>query len=191
VDTLKLAQPPSTAQTGVWIGIAAVAMSFAAYTSALIVRQGGATDWQHFRLPPILYPNTLVLLASSGTLEYGRRLILQEAPWRTASTSKGRAWVLLTLVLGLLFVMGQVFAWRDLAAQGLFLRTNPSSAFFYVFTGLHALHLLGGVAALAYVLGRHRSTAWPSMSALEATSLYWHFMDVLWLYLLVLLVLRF
>jgi cytochrome c oxidase subunit 3 len=176
----------------VWIGIAAITMSFAAYTSALIVRQGSAPDWQHFRLPPILYLNTLVLLASSATLERGRRLILKEGSWRTASASQGPAWLLLTLVLGLLFIAGQVFAWRDLAAQGLFLATNPSSAFFYVFTALHALHLLGGVTALGYVLGRlHAFPVGPPMGALDATSLYWHFMDVLWLYLLAVLALWF
>jgi cytochrome c oxidase subunit 3 len=192
VATLKLTRPASPARTGVWIGIAAITMSFAAYTSALIVRQGAASDWQHFRLPPILYLNTLLLLASSGALERGRRLILKEAPWRTALVSQGPAWLLLTLVLGLLFIAGQVFAWRDLAAQGLFLATNPSSAFFYVFTGLHALHLLGGVTALGYVLVRLRaSPVWPPMGALDATSLYWHFMDVLWLYLLAVLALWF
>jgi cytochrome c oxidase subunit 3 len=176
----------------VWIGIAAITMSFAAYTSALIVRQGASPDWQHFKLPPILYLNTLLLLASSGTLERGRKRILKEALWRTASASQAPAWLLLTLVLGLLFIAGQVFAWRDLAAQGLFLATNPSSAFFYVFTGLHALHLLGGVTALGYVLVRLRvSPAGPPMGALDATSLYWHFMDVLWLYLLAVLALWF
>jgi cytochrome c oxidase subunit 3 len=158
-------------------------MSFAAYTSALIVRQGASPDWQHFRLPPILYLNTLLLLASSGTLERGRR---------TATAPQGPAWLLLTLVLGLLFVAGQVFAWRDLAAQGLFLNTNPSSSFFYVFTALHALHLLGGVTALGYVLARlYASASWPALSVLDATSLYWHFMDVLWLYLLAVLALWF
>ena len=190
--TLNLTQPPSPARTGVWIGIAAITMSFAAYTSALIVRQGATPDWQHFRLPPILYLNTLLLLASSVTLDRGRRLILKETPWRTASASQGRPWLLLTLMLGLLFIVGQLLAWRDLDAQGLFLATNPSSAFFYVFTELHALHLLGGVTALGYVLVRlHASTAWPPMGALDATSLYWHFMDVLWLYLLAILVLWF
>jgi cytochrome c oxidase subunit III len=115
-------------------------------------------------------------------------VILREAPWRTAAASGGPAWLRLTLGLGLLFIGGQVLAWRDLAAQGLFLATNPSSAFFYVFTALHALHLLGGIAALGYVLIRlHRSATWPSAGALDATSLYWHFMDVLWLYLLVVL----
>jgi cytochrome c oxidase subunit III len=85
-----------------------------------------------------------------------------------------------------------VLAWRDLAAQGLFLATNPSSAFFYVFTALHALHLLGGLTALGYVLVRlHTSAAWPPAGALDATLLYWHFMDVLWLYLLVVLALWF
>jgi cytochrome c oxidase subunit 3 len=151
----------------VLIGIAAITMSFAACTSALSVGQGWAPEWLHLRLPTFLYLNTLLLLASSGTLEHGRRLILKEAPWRTASASQGPAWLLLTLVLGLLFIAGQVFAWRDLAAQGLFLATNPSSAFFYVFTALHALHLLGGVTALGYVLGRLRaSPGWHPMSSL-------------------------
>lgn len=183
MTTLKLTRPPSPARTGVWIGIAAVTMSFAAYTSALIVRQGATPDWQHFKLPLILYPNTLLLLASSATLERGRR---------TISTSQGQAWLVLTLGLGLLFIAGQVVAWRDLAVQGLFLDTNPSSSFFYIFTALHALHLLGGITALGYVLTRiYRSAAGPPVGALDATSLYWHFMDVLWLYLLAVLVLWF
>jgi cytochrome c oxidase subunit 3 len=190
--TLKLTRPLSPAQTGVWIGIGAITMSFAAYTSALIVRQGASPDWQHFRLPPVLYLNTLLLLASSGTLERGRRLLHREVPWRAASAAQGPAWLLLTLVLGLLFIAGQVLAWRDLARQGLFLATNPSSSFFYVFTALHALHLLGGVAALGYILVRlHASAAWTPLNAVDATSLYWHFMDVLWLYLLAVLALWF
>ena len=131
-------------------------------------RHGGPAglggDWQHFQLPPILYLNTVLLLASSGTLELGRRRIqwsrLQAASeaGRTPTSHPGTGWLYGTLALGLLFIAGQVLAWRDLAAQGLFLATNPSSAFFYVFTALHALHLLGGVAALAYVVGRvHRA----------------------------------
>jgi cytochrome c oxidase subunit 3 len=181
---LKRTAPASAVRTGVWIGIAAITMSFAAYTSALVVRQGAAPDWRHFRLPPILFLNTPLLLASSGTLELGRRRISREAP-------QGVHWLFLTLGLGLLFVAGQVAAWRELATQGLFLSTNPSSAFFYVLTALHALHLLGGVAALGYILVRlHRSTAWPSQAALGAAALYWHFMGVLWLYLLLVLALR-
>jgi cytochrome c oxidase subunit 3 len=92
-------------------------------------------------------------------------------------------------VLGVGFLLGQVLAWRQLAEQGIYLATNPSSSFFYVFTATHGLHLLGGVAALAYAamavrLGRGIETR---RMVLEVTALYWHFMGVLWIYILGLL----
>jgi cytochrome c oxidase subunit III len=172
-------RPASQAsRTGVWIAIGAISMSFAALTSAMVVRQGAAPDWRHFHLPQILYLNTLVLLASSGTLEWS---------WRR-SDLRG---LYVTLGLGLLFVAGQVVAWRQLAAQGLFLRTAPSSAFFYVLTALHGLHVIGGLGGLAYVLHRLRQRIdGRSRAALGAATLYWHFMGGLWLYLFVLLVTR-
>jgi cytochrome c oxidase subunit III len=189
---LRLAPAPSPARTGVWIGIAAIAMSFAAYTSAFVVRRGGAPDWQHLSLPPILYLNTLVLLASSMTLERGRRLLTADAQWRTAATSRAPGWLRLTLGLGLLFLLGQLIAWRQLAAQGLYLSSGPSSGFFYLLTALHGLHLLGGIIALIYAMHRVRLPApvLPS-GVVDATALYWHFMDGLWLYLLLLLILTF
>jgi cytochrome c oxidase subunit 3 len=190
--TLRLTRPPSPARTGVWVGIAAIAMSFAAYTSAFVVRQGGAQDWQHITLPPILYLNTLVLLASSATLERGRRLMEADAQWRTPATSRGMNWLRITLELGVLFLAGQIVAWRQLAAEGLYLSTSPSSGFFYVLTALHGLHLLGGIAAVLYALRRLRVSApVPPTGVLDATAVYWHFMDVLWVYLLLLLVLGF
>lgn len=190
-----MTSPASSARTGVWVGIAAITMSFAAYTSALVVRQGTG-DWQHFRLPGILYGNTLLLLASSAALELGRAGIRRS--WldtlvaaQPRSSPRGIGWLYAALTLGLLFIGGQAVAWRDLAGQGLFLATNPSSSFFYVFTALHALHLVGGMAALGYVLNRlPRRASGPSDDLLGAAALYWHFMDVLWLYLLLVLVLR-
>jgi len=181
----------------VWIGIATITLSFAAYTSAMIVRQGSGADWQHVVLPRILYFNTVLLLASSATLEVGRRRL--EVDWALeaiegragAFSSPGVVWLWATMVLGLLFIAGQVIAWRSLAAHGLFLASNPASDFFYVFTALHALHLLGGVTALGYVLVRLRAAgAGAPRTALGAASLYWHFMDVLWLYLLLVLTTR-
>lgn len=170
------------ARTGVWIGIAAIVLMVAAFTGALVVRRT-QSDWIHFRLPPIVYVNTLVLLVSSAALERARI----GAP----GTAQLRRWLSITLALGLLFVVGQVLAWRNLVAQGLFLATSPSSAFFYVLTALHGLHLLGGVAALAYVLGRTRRAAdRGAAGALDAAALYWHFLAVLWLYLLLLLTLQ-
>jgi cytochrome c oxidase subunit 3 len=198
MNAISMKAPMSTARTGVWIGIATITMSFAAYTSALMVRQSASPDWRHFSLPPVLYLNTLLLLASSATLDAGRRRLL--AGWGGTggvaaavgpAGSRAPGWLYLTLGLGLLFIAGQLLAWRQLAAQGLYLATNPSSAFFYIFTALHALHLLGGIAALVYLLGRlRRAAGWPPAGALGATTLYWHFMGVLWLYLLLVLALR-
>ena len=184
--------PLAPAQTGVWLAIGTICMSFAALTSAMVVRQGAAPDWRHFHLPYLLYVNTLVLLASSGTLEWSRRRIAA-VPVGAARLPglDGLAGVYFTLVLGLLFVTGQVIAWRQLTAQGLFLATAPSSAFFYVFTALHGLHVVGGLVALSYVLRRLRRIAGPvPRVALRAAALYWHFMGALWLYLLAILATR-
>ena len=172
------------AETGVWVAIATISMSFAALTSAMVVRASAAPDWQHFRLPPIVYFNTFVLLSSSITLATARRRIT------AVSALEGLRGLYLTLGLGLLFVTGQVVAWRQLAAQGLFLATSPSSAFFYLFTALHGLHVVGGLAGLMYVLQRLRRVGPVPTTALGAAALYWHFMDVLWLYLLVILIIR-
>lgn len=187
----------NVARTGVWVGIGAIAMSFAAYTSAMVVRAGSSPEWQHFRIPSILYLNTLVLLVSSVTLESGRRKIatlVDHPDWSGSAQqelrSAGLSRLYVTLALGLMFLVGQCFAWRDLAGQGLFLATNPSSAFFYVFTVAHALHLLGGLAGLANAVRRASASVGPApANALSAVALYWHFMGVLWLYLLVVLAL--
>lgn len=178
---------PAASKTGVWVGIAAITMSFAALTSALVVRQGSATDWRHFIFPSVLYLNSLLLVGSSVTLELARRRFSKLPLLRPgeAPTSTLR-WLYSTFALGLLFVCGQYIAWLQLKAQGLYLATNPSSSFFYVLTGVHALHVLGGLCGLLYVASKLRRSVL-RRSTLDAASHYWHFMDVLWLYLFLLL----
>lgn len=196
----RVAPHAAPATTGVWVGVATISMSFAAYTSALIVRQGTGTDWLHFHLPVVLYVNTAVIIASSATLEYARRNHTPRAlaggsdviplPGPASTTAR---WLGYTFLLGLLFVAGQLLAWRQLAAQGLFLATNASSAFFYILTALHGVHLFGGLCALLYVRRRLRRGALAGVGggpALAAASLYWHFMAVLWVSILLLLVVR-
>ena len=179
-------RPPESAQTGIWVALAAITMSFAALTSALVVRQGAGMDWRHITLPPILYLNTLVLLASSGTLELARRRVAGYARGIESQIAVPMRWLVITLSLGLLFVAGQYLAWLRLSSEGLYLATNPSSSFFYVFTGVHAVHLLGGLGGLVYIISKlKRSTL--RRSTFVAASQYWHFMDLLWLYLLLLL----
>ena len=185
---LRVAQEyaPPPASTGVWVFVAGVSMTFAALTSALVVRKGGAVEWRHFTLPYILYLNTVVLLASSLTLEISRRRVAAFMGGVKATTSNPARWLYATLSLGLLFLAGQYLAWRELSAQGLYLATNPSSSFFYVFTAAHALHLLGGLYAITRVI-RKLNQHVLRRATLDATAHYWHFMDVLWIYLLVLL----
>jgi cytochrome c oxidase subunit 3 len=172
----RVAGHVEASRSGIWVGIFAIIMSFAALTSALLVRQGSG-EWSHIVIPPILYANTATLLLSSFTMEMSRRALA-----RSASVS---TWLGITLLLGLSFVAGQYLAWRHLAAQGLYLATNSNSSFLYVFTGMHALHLLGGIAVLVYLLGRiiggHASLR---HHLLDNTAVYWHFMGGLWLYLL-------
>jgi len=177
---------PPPASTGIWVALAAISMSFAALTSALVVRKGGALDWRHFTLPSILYLNTLLLLASSVTLEISRRRVAAFMGGVRSSVASPAPWLYITLALGLLFVTGQYIAWLQLRAQGLYLATNPSSSFFYVLTAAHALHVFGGLGGLVRVIHRLNKSVL-RRSTLDATSRYWHFMDVLWIYLLLLL----
>jgi cytochrome c oxidase subunit 3 len=162
------------------VGLAAITMSFAALTSALFVRQGSANDWRHFALPSILYFNTVLLIGSSVTLETARRNF-RRAAHDARSALAAPQWLYATLVLGLCFVAGQYLAWMKLRAEGLFLATNPSSSFFYVLTAVHALHVLGGLLGLTYVTWKMRRRVL-RLNSLAAASHYWHFMDVLWLY---------
>lgn len=176
--------PPSS--SAIWVGIAAITMSFAAFTSALIVRQGSSTDWRHITLPSILYLSTLLLLISSVTLEVARRRVATFMGGLKRQVASPGRWLYVTLSLGLLFVAGQYMAWLQLRSKGLYLATNPNSSFFYVFTAAHALHVLGGLGGLVRVI-RKLSKSVLRRSTLDATSYYWHFMGVLWLYLFLLL----
>ena len=180
---------PAPSKTGIWVFIAGVCMTFAAFTSALVVRQGAANDWHRLTLPRILYWNTFVLLASSATLELSRRRIaaFMGGP-RTLDLHPAR-WLHFTALLGAIFVAGQYVAWLRLRAEGLYLATNPNSSFFYLLTAVHALHVLGGLIGLTYVTRKLRRLTL-RRSTLETFSIYWHFMGVLWVYLLLLLWMR-
>jgi cytochrome c oxidase subunit 3 len=169
--------------TGMVIALSGILMFFMALVSAYIVRKDMPNSaWVQLNLPRVLWLNTLILIASSFTLARSRgRLLADDLPGF-------RHWWSVTTILGVFFLIGQVIAWRQLAAAGLFLATNPASSFFYVFTAAHGLHLLGGVLALLYIAFRptHRLTRG---TATEIVSMYWHFMDGLWVFLFLLLLL--
>lgn len=167
--------------TGMLIALSAIAMFFVAMVSAAVVRRGAPSgDWQPLRaggaLWRILALNTAVLLASSFTLAHAR------ARARSGDESGFRRWWVVTSTLGVLFLAGQLLAWRELVAAGLYLATNPSSSFFYLITAAHGVHLAGGIVALMVVAFRPARRMTRS-TAVEISSMYWHAMDAIWVLL--------
>jgi cytochrome c oxidase subunit III len=167
-----------------WLGLASIVMLFAGLSSAYIIRSGGASDWRAISIPRFLIPNSIILLASSVTLEMFRRRLT------VALTPQARFWIGLTTLLGAAFLAGQISIWKTLVAQGIYLSSNSHSSFFYLMTGAHAVHLAGGVISLLVLAGM----SWRQVYATrglrilaDVTAIYWHFMDGLWIYLFVLL----
>lgn len=176
---------------GMWVAMAAILMMFTALTSAYIVRAASSDDWQPLKMPRILLLSTALIIISSGTLEAARRKLKAAA---SDLTGKGhRSWLMLTVLLGLGFLVSQLVAWQQLVRQGIYVSSNPHSSFFYLLTATHGVHLLGGLVALVYLSFRTRIARESELAAVkrqgaaDAVTLYWHFMDVLWLYLFVLL----
>jgi cytochrome c oxidase subunit 3 len=176
-------------ESGIWIALFAITMSFAAFTSALFIRQA-STDWTHIATPPILFVSTAVLLLSSCLMEMSRRAFDGAPDSQIKERRKGLMPLAATLVLGLTFVGGQYLAWTQLAAHGLYLATNPNSSFFYLLTGVHAAHVLGGIAALGYLLVLLAGSGSVRRNLVNGVVIYWHFMAALWLYLLVVICVR-
>jgi len=174
---------PRRYHTAVILAMISIVMFFMGLAATFLVRKMGS-DWVPVHLPFMVWINTVVLLASSGTMELACRK-------QAAADLQGffTFWRV-TTALGVLFLIGQIVAWRELVAKGFYVSTNPASSFFYIFTAAHGVHVLGGVGALVYVLVRNfDKTQLTRAVAAEVTSHYWHFMDGLWLFLLALLVL--
>jgi cytochrome c oxidase subunit 3 len=176
--------PLTKGQIGTWVLLTAVIMLFAGLTSAYIVLRG-VPSWQNIELPYLLWPNTAILLLSSLAVEISKRAI------RRNDVESMRRWLIVGGVLGFGFLAGQLAAWRQLVNAGVYLPSTQQSSFFYILTGLHGLHLLGGIVALGIVLGmalkNHLSAFRYEPLSLAAT--YWHVMDALWIYLFLLLLL--
>jgi cytochrome c oxidase subunit III len=178
-----------TGIVGIWVALSGVLMLFTALTSAYIVRAGLSDDWRPLVMPRMLWLSTVLILASSLSLELARRCLKRE---RDQAYSR---WLLLTVVLGVSFLAAQMLAWQELVAQGIYIATNPHSSFFYLLTGTHGVHLLIGIIALDYLLLRvwrprpvNRSEALQKrQTAVDVVGIYWHFMGGLWVYLFVLL----
>ncbi len=170
-----------------WVGLVSLVMMFTALTSAYIVRRA-AGNWLEFSIPPIFYVNTFVIVLSSLTLHAAYVAFKREAALAY------KALLGLTFALGIAFVILQYYGWLAMTAAGVPLKINPSADFVYAISGLHAVHVIGGIAillvslVLAFVLPLRNTPA--RRLRLELTITYWHFVDVLWIYLIVFLSLQ-
>ena len=190
------------------LALSSVVMLFVSFTTAYVVRKAGAiwdparndyiSNWVPLTLPiRILLFNTLILVVSSFTLEVARRRAAEDValapivgiPGIRVSVSRAVPWMWGTVVLGLAFLAGQGYAWHLLRLANLSFATNTSSSFFYMLTGVHAVHLVGGILVLLYA----GVTSWlhrpPETRRIvtDVTAWYWHFMAVLWIYIFALL----
>lgn len=171
---------------GMWVGLASIAMMFTSLSSAYIVRSGTAVDWMPLRVPRVMFVSTALILISSVTIEVARRKL------KHGFADAYSKYLLLTGILGLAFLSSQLIAWRQLASHGIYVSSHPHSSFFYLLTGAHAVHIAGGLLALGFLwLRSRRQSEEPAVAKRQATadavSIYWHFMDGLWIYLFLLL----
>ncbi|MCU1311246.1 MAG: cytochrome c oxidase, subunit [Candidatus Angelobacter sp.] len=190
---------------GIGLAVLSIFILFIALTSAYIVRQGTGhvdtntsefvTDWKPMVIPGILWINTILLIMSSLSMEMARRQVFREPlvteEWLGLGTPTRKAslpWLGVTFLLGIGFLIGQFVAWQQLHAQGIFLASNPSSSFFFLLTGTHALHLVGGVLALAWasLAGILAKPLESRQIATDVSAWYWHAMGLLWIYIFVL-----
>ena len=164
-----------------WAACGSITMMFAAFTSAYIVRQA-AGNWLEFQLPNMFFYSAAVMLLSSLTLQ-GSYMAFKKG-----AAQMYRTLLLVTFVLGISFVTLQYFGWLALEEIGVELTGNPSGSFVYVISGMHAAHVLGGIAALFVALihafGLNFKPTPGRQLRFELTLTYWHFVDFLWIYLL-------
>lgn len=176
---------------GLTVLFVTIVMMFAALTITYLLTSSNA-NWRPLRLPLWTWTSTILLVSSSLTIELARRA------WRRNKLNAARKYLFVTATLGLTFILSQLMSWRELFVEGVFLRSNPHSSFFYLLTGIHALHIIGGICALGYLVVRAlRSSSAPDTRidargaiAFDAGALYWHFVDLLWIYVLFLLLWR-
>ncbi len=165
-----------------WIAIGSITMMFAGLTSAYIIKRN-QPNWLEFDLPAVFYYSTAAIIVSSITVWQAVKA------FREKEMAKYRQFLIATFVLGIVFVCLQITGFVQLWRQGITLTKNVSISFLYPIIGLHALHVTGGIVALAIMFLKAFSTRRKTYSAvpIEMMSTYWHFVDLLWIYLLIFL----
>jgi cytochrome c oxidase subunit 3 len=173
---------------GMWFLLLVVLMTFGGLIGAYVVlATNQALEWKPFDLPVQVWISTALIFASSLTYSISQKFLKSE------KQIEAKNWLLATTVLGAMFISSQILAWLELVSQGVYLASNPYAGFFYILTAVHALHVLGGICLLGYLLLRTWRKAFSEeeltkrKSIARAVGWYWHFMDGLWIVLFLLL----
>jgi cytochrome c oxidase subunit 3 len=174
--------PISSQKIFLWIAIASMIMLFAGLTSAYMVRQAEG-NWVHFELPKLFYLSTALIILSSSSMQWAAYCVKKN---QTGNLLSG---LIITLGLGLAFSFSQFLAWSKLVDAKIFFVGNPSGSFLYVLTGLHLAHLAGGLIYLLVITTNSIRGKYNSENNLQVQlcATYWHFLDILWVYLFVFL----
>jgi cytochrome c oxidase subunit 3 len=164
-----------------WVGIISIVMLFAGLTSAYIVREAEG-NWLVFKMPMLFWVSTAIILVSSITMSMAQNAI------KKGNLSGLKTLTAITLLLGIAFAVCQFMGWSDLVESKVFFtgsQSNASGSFFYVITGLHLAHLAGGLIALIVVLVKAGNKAYSAdnYTGVTMAGTYWHFLDILWIYL--------
>ena len=189
-NSISLNEPKNTLSMhpkkfALWLFLVSVSMIFAALTSAYIVKQGEG-NWLQYNLPSIFWVNTAIIILSSVTMQLAYRSAKRDR------ISGIKIYMSITSLLGLFFLIGQYYSWTALVDREVFFVGNPSGTFIYVFTGVHALHLISGVLYLIYNLFQSFKLKIHSkkMLNMDMCSTYWHFLGGLWVYLFIFLLIN-
>lgn len=165
-----------------WLFIITILMLFASQTSAYLVRRAEG-NWTEFPMPTIFYWSTLVLGVSSVFMHLASRAA------RSDNFSQLRLFISVTTLFGVAFLLMQYAGWQELQTAGVYLKGNPSGSFLYILTGLHAFHLITGLIVLLFALvsAFRMNIHGKNLVQIEVCATYWHFLDILWIYLFVFL----
>lgn len=180
--------PTNKSKILMWFLLIVVVMTFGGLISAyVVISTNNALEWQPFSLPIQVWISTAIILGSSITYHFAQSSL------RAEQNNKAKKWFLITTVLGGIFVSSQLLVWLELVNRGLYMSGNPYAGFFYLLTAIHAIHVLGGIIALGYIIlrtwNRTNSEFELEKRKNDATAIgwYWHTMDGLWLVLIFLL----
>jgi cytochrome c oxidase subunit 3 len=171
-----------------WFLLLVIAMTFGGLVGAyILISSNGVMEWTPFALPFQVWISTFLILASSVSYKISQKAL------NVGIQEKAKRWLLVTAVFGGMFISSQILAWLELVRRGVYVQSNPYAGFFYILTAVHALHVIGGIAALGYLILR----TWQPTSLFDelekrkeisgVVGWYWHFMDGLWIFLLLLL----